>query len=338
MRHGVLCAILTLWSGLAQAFEIEAFEEFGPAQAREHLAVISTVDIDLFAPVVEQFLQTRPDLRVAYTVASSTMVAEAVQSGAPFDVVISSAMDLQTKLVNDGYAQTHLSALAAQLPEWGVWRDQLFAFTQESATILLSKSYFDTQTAPKTRQELIRLMRENPNDFKGKLITYDLRRSGLGYLFATQDARSSESYWRLTEVMGQANARLVCCSSDMIEAVATGEALIAYNVLHSYAAAHERRADVIIMRPRDFETVMLRTAFIAASAQNRDQAGAFIDMLLQRALSDTPILGVSFAQDDPALISDVPLNRIRLGPGLLAFLDDFQRGKFLRAWEAAILQ
>lgn len=338
MRLFVLSTLLTLWSVVAQAFEIEAYEEFGSQAAPQKLTVISTLDIDLFTPVIEAFLQTRPDLSVAYTVASSAMVAEAVQSGAPFDVVISSAMDLQTKLVNDGYAQTHLSSVVAQLPDWAMWHDQLFAFTQEAATILLSKAYFEDGPVPQTRQELIRVMRENAEDFEGKLITYDLRRSGLGYLFATQDARSSESYWRLTEVMGQAKARLVCCSSDMIEAVATGEALIAYNVLHSYAAAHERREDVIIMRPRDFETVMLRTAFIAKTAQNPDAAGAFVDMLVARALSDRPILGVSFAQEDVITADAVPANRIRLGPGLLAFLDDFQRSKFLRAWEAAILQ
>ena len=79
---------------------------------------------------------------------------------------------------------------------------------------------------PRTRQELIRKLRENPARFKGKIGTYDLRQSGLGYLFATQDARGTETYWRLTEVMGQLETNLYCCSSDMIDDVVSEKLIL----------------------------------------------------------------------------------------------------------------
>ena len=68
--------------------------------------------------------------------------------------------------------------------------------------------------------------------------TYDLRKSGLGYLFATQDARATETYWRLIEVMGQLETNLYCCSSDMIDDVISRTFFFAYNLLGSYAGYH----------------------------------------------------------------------------------------------------
>lgn len=342
MRHFTISACVTLVflcsSVVGQAFEIEEFQSFGAADGTQEIAVLSTVDADLFAPVIEEFIAAHQNYRVAYTVASSAHVMDAVQEGHAFDVVISSAMDLQMKLANDGYALAHRSAATQSLPRWAMWRDHIFAFTQEPAAIVLSRDYFDPRAMPHSRQALISVMRARPNDFAGKVMTYDLRQSGLGYLFATQDAHSSEAYWRLTEVMGQAQARLSCCSSEMIDAVANGEALVAYNVLGSYAAAREDQDAFFILRPRDFETVMLRTALIPKTAQNPVGGGAFIDLLLERALSDRPIFGPSF-QDNPASGSqEVPINRIRLGPGLLAYLDHFKRDKFLASWEASILQ
>lgn len=342
MRHFAFSACLILGVALSAlrgaAFEIEAFERFGPADASARIAVISTVDIDLFAPVITEFMTQHPNLGIEYTVASSSQVKRAIEQGAAFDVAISSAMDLQMKLVNDGYAQSYQSVATGALPSWATWRDHLFAFTQEPAAIVLSRSYFEARAVPRSRQELIAVMRAHPDDFAGRVITYDLRQSGLGYLFATQDARSSEAYWRLTEVMGQAKAKLSCCSSDMIDAVAQGSALVAYNVLGSYAAARRDAEAFVILRPTDFETVMLRTAFIPSAAQNLKDAGKFIDTLIQRAMSERPIFGQSFQTTAQDGTQDVPINRIRLGPSLLVYLDQYKRNKFLTSWEASILQ
>ena len=44
------------------------------------------------------------------------------------------------------------------------------------------------------------------------------------------------------------------------------------------------------------------------------------------------------AIDDAALNDNVALRPIRLGPGLLVFLDRLKRRAFLRNWEASITQ
>jgi len=344
MRYHVFSLVLILgWPFVAMGFEIEESRVFGSGGG-EVLKVISTADADVFAPIIEAFLEQRPDLKVEYVVVSSTQLMQAVhEESAAFDVAVSSAMDLQTKIANDGLARSYVSNATAQLPDWAKWRDQVFAFTQEPATIVLSRAAFEGLEMPRTRQQLITVLRDNPERFEGRVGTYDLRVSGLGYLFATQDARASETYWRLAEVMGNLGVRLYCCSSRMIDDVAGGEIAVAYNVLGSYALARGDIQDRIeIIQPRDFTTVMLRTALIPANSARADLGGQFIDHLVRARWidaeqGDLPFPRIALGALEPQS-KDAAFRPIRLGPGLLVYLDRLKRARFLREWEAAILQ
>ncbi|MCT8161897.1 ABC transporter substrate-binding protein [Pseudoruegeria sp. SHC-113] len=336
-----VAGVLALWPGLLGAFEIEEQRRFpAPGAQVAELSVISTADTDLFAPLILSFQTQNPGVAVDYAAASSGEINKAITGGAAFDIAISSAMDLQTKLANDGFARAHRSAATERVPEGANWRDTLFAFTQEPATIVVNPAHFEGLEIPRTRQALITLLRENQERFRGRIGTYDVRQSGLGYLFATQDSRASEGFWRLAEVMGGLKARLYCCSSDMIEDVASGRIAIAYNVLGSYAAARADLADRIeIIEPEDFTTVMLRSVLIPSTAEAPEEAGAFVDHLLRAAWGGGG-QGAAAGYPFPAIdLSEQTARRpIRMGPGLLVYLDSLKRARFLAEWEDAVLQ
>ena len=83
---------------------------------------------------------------------------------------------------------------------------------------------------------------------------------------------------------------------------------------------------------------MLRTALIPSTATNRSNAEQFIDFLITEAWQ-TPNAQSSISSLNPVLDTDEnALRRIRLGPGLLIFLDGFKKRRFLAAWERSILQ
>jgi iron(III) transport system substrate-binding protein len=334
-----LIAMLQAWS--ATAFEIEDVTLFPVGNPSLTLKIISTADTELFTPLVLAFQQKNPTIAIEYTTLSSAQLMQAISvEGAQYDVAISSAMDLQTKLANDGFTQPHRSVAVDLLPDWGRWRDHVFSFTQEPAAIVISPSAFEGLEIPRSRQELIALLRNNPDRFQGRVGTYDVRTSGLGYLFATQDSRTSETFWRLAEVMGSLNTRLYCCSSAMIEDVSSGKIAVAYNVLGSYAAARKDLAGSIrIIAPQDFTTLMLRSAVIPANAAHPDVAGQFIDHLILSAWTDAGADYYPFPKINADLASATSsLRPIRLGPGLLVYLDDLKRRRFLKEWEDAVLQ
>ena len=326
-----------IFSSLSNAFEIEERAYFGSETAKSKLKIISTADIKYFSPMINSFLERNPNHGIDYTVASSTDVMNTMYgSQTSYDLIISSAMDLQVKLANDGFATTYKPNINITMPSWSIWNNMIFGFTQEPAAIVISKKAFNIEDFPKTRQELISKLRENPARFKGKMGTYDLRQSGLGYLFATQDARATETYWRLTEVMGQLETNLYCCSSDMIDDVVSGNIDIAYNVLGSYANNHPLRKKYNVVYPADMTTVMSRSMILPVSSGNERSAKLFIDHVLQT------VYGANAKNElynsDLNSFEETTLNRIGLGPGLMVFLDQFKKQKFLKEWERAILQ
>ncbi|CUH78661.1 hypothetical protein TRM7557_01985 [Tritonibacter multivorans] len=334
MRFLLFSLVLTAFAQISAAFEIEDQTRFGVEGGAERLRIISTADIAFFEPMVDPFLTAHPDTEIEYVVVSSAELMRALQDeNETFDLAISSAMDLQTKLANDGMALRHSSSATLSVPAWAVWNDMLFAFTQEPAAIVISNAGFADLPVPKDRHDLIDLLRNHPDRFRGRVGTYDVRASGLGYLFATQDTRASETYWRLTEVMGALDARLYCCSSDMIDAVASGELLIAYNVLGSYAMNRVGQDAFSIVLPTDFTTVMLRTVLIPKAAASPDLAREFVDHLLVQAHA-APTDGVAAELEQ----IETSLNRIRIGPGLMVFLDQLKKRAFLSEWTNAILQ
>jgi iron(III) transport system substrate-binding protein len=297
--------------------------------------MLSSTDTSFFAPVIEAFLQQNPDLRIVYMVHGTAEIDRRFRASPDaFDVVISSAMDLQLKLVNDGYAED-LSAI--EHPQWAQWRQSLFAFTTEPAAIVVNAAAFEDLPLPQTRQDLIEVLRRNPDTFDGKVGTYDVRESGLGYLFGTQDARATESYWRLMEVMGSLGVRLYCCSGAMIDDLQDGTILVAYNVLSSYAQAVSAKSDTIsIVLPSDFPTTMMRTAFVSRSSVSNSLGEAFVSHLILFQ-SRTDQSAYTLPRLDGGLEKSAQ-SSIILGPALMTYLDTLKRQTFIREWESAINQ
>ncbi len=344
MRFAYLAAsIIFILSGLgpAKAFEIEASRTYSAPDGRTSLRIISTADANVFEPIILEFQRQHPTINIEYVIASSTELMRAIyEEGADFDLAISSAMDLQTKLANDGFAQSYASSATEVLPEWAKWRNQIFAFTQEPAVLVVSTRAFAGMDLPKSREELISLLRDNPQKFEGRVGTYDVRVSGAGYLFATQDSRNSDSYWRLTEVMGRLNSRLYQGSGDMIRDVASGDLALAYNVVGSYAMS--RLADfpnIKIVQFEDYTNVMLRTVLIPRNARNIVQSGFMIDFLATLKLRPNLTKLTSLPPIDASQLQATSAARpIRLGPGLLVFLDRLKKQNFLKNWESSMEQ
>lgn len=335
MRYLIALA-LVLWGAVAAAQEWEDRKLFQSGAGRDTLRILSSTDTAYLSPLITGFVKDHGDAQVEYLVAGTADIYRLVQeTPAQYDLIISSAMDLQIKLVNDGFAKP---LEGVDYPDWAHWRHSLFGFTAEPAAVVVNAAAFDRMDLPATRQDLIALLRQKPDQFRGRVATYDIRRSGLGYLFAAQDARTSETYWRLTEVMGGLGTKLYCCSGEMIDDVASGEVLVAYNVLGSYAAAraaNDPRIRVIL--PTDFATTMMRTMYVAKDAEHQTMARSFLEYTLSAmsgpAYSRDGPLPQLFSQSDRSKRQMIPLE-----PSLMIYLDRLKRDAFVREWESAVIQ
>ena len=334
MRHLIALGLIVLChAGWAQGWEDR--QVFNAAEATTTLRIISSTDTHLFAPLIEAFVSRHPEIAIEYLVTGTADIDRRFRSTPDaFDIAISSAMDLQFKLTNDGYA---LELEGVSHPAWAEWRQSLFAFTSEPAAIVINRAAFDGRPIPKSRQELIEELRARPEVFRGRIGTYDVRKSGLGYLFATQDARTSETFWRLMEVMGGLDAQLYCCSGDMIDDLTDGSIAVAYNVLGSYAEARaESQSTLEIVLPSDFPTTMMRTAFVSRETDEPATARQFIQFLV--TYQSGPTDAARTLPPLPDRESGTERATIALEPALMTFLDTLKRAKFLSEWESALIQ
>jgi len=326
----------------------EAVARFGPPGGVLGLLVRGTTDITAFEPVLQAFASAAPAAAITYEQWGSNdlyrLTEAACRDGdAVADLVISSAVDQQVKLVNDGCAQPHRSEATSRLPPEANWRDEVFGVTKEPAVIVYNRELVSSDEVPYSRFDLIDLLRPSGTRFAGRVATYDIEASGLGYLFAFADSQQATTFGSLLEAFGRSGAVATCCSAEIIDAVAEGEWLIAYNVLGSYAlarAARDRRIGVVA--PQDYTLVLSRAALIPKGARQPELAGSFIDFMLggegRRALAASRLV-VSFGEPEGSEI-DLPeaaetgLRPIPLSPTLLVGLDRHKRNQFLARWRA----
>ncbi|WP_289151254.1 extracellular solute-binding protein [uncultured Salipiger sp.] len=323
-----------------------------PASARE-LGIHAATDPGAMQPLVDAFEAQSPGWTVTYREYQTVDLYREVLDADPetrADVIISSAMDLQVELVNRGLARTLRLPSAILPPDWARWRSQLFGFTWEPAAIIYDKREFDEKDLPTSHRDLASFIRENEAKLRGEIGGYDLRRSGIGYLFATQDTIQSVQAQRLTEVLTRANAQSFCCTSDMLDAIAAGKLSMALNVIGSYAMKRDPgpgQENIGVHFLEDYNLVMSRTAWVPKTAPEPEMAERFVAFLLSAEGQSiinlkTPLIPLLLPREQPLGLEDVrPAGNasflpIRLGPGLLTFLDQIKSDEFLRSWASSM--
>lgn len=324
---------------------------FGDASSERTLYIHSTLDMSSFQPILERFVALNQGVRMGYVDINSLelyqrTVSEKQQPSA--SLVLSSAMDLQLKLVNDGFTQVYQSEETERLPDHAKWRDEVFAFSYEPVVFLMNKRAFKNVAMPKDRQELLSYIRQNNDSVSGKLGTYDIRESGVGYLLASQDARQADATWgRILEAFGSHGVRTYCCSRDIIDDVARGKLILGYNLMGSYAAQRAKRdTELEMVIPRDYTLMLMRTALIPKNAPNAADAGLFIDFLLseqgQKLMASEELLYPIRSFQNSELNFNVPLEPTRtvrsvdLDQQLLVGRDFSKQRRFIRSWELAL--
>ena len=318
--------------------------EAGPAKA--DLFVKATTNSPEAADLVAGFSKLNPDISVHYSKILSTDLFASVTRPADAkdttDLVWSSAMDLQIKLANDGFASEYRSTEADNIPAWAQWKDVAYGVTTEPIVIVYNKRLLRDGMVPKDHADLLRVLTEHASVFQGKIATYDPELSGTGLLFITQDVRITPQTWKLVSALGRAGVKLYTSSNPMIDRVITGEFALAYNVLGAYALERAKdNPDLGIVFPSDYTLLMSRIALIPRAAQNPAGARRFMDYLLSRA-GQAQMAAHSLNSVRSDIQPSVPgyaaksLRPIALNIDLLTYLDQAKRARFLTQWRRTL--
>ena len=126
----------------------------------------------------------------------------------------------------------------------------------------------------------------------------------------------------------------------MLDEIETGQSVLAYNLIGSYAEQHAKtRKNIEIVYPKDYTLILLRSALIPRHAKNKKGARQFINYLLGKdGQSHMTQFTSLLSPKSQGILDQGNFKPIRLDTGLLVYLDKLKRKRFLREWNEALVQ
>jgi iron(III) transport system substrate-binding protein len=349
-----LAATLSLVAGVAlaqvpQGYPADYQKLIDGAKKEGKLVVYGATDSKATQPLIRDFNALYPGISVEYNDMNSTevynrFISERAAGGNTADVMWSSAMDLQMKLASEGSALQYKSVEAGALPAWAVWENKAYGTTFEPAAIVYNKRLLAANEVPQTHDDFARLIQQPK--FRDKVTTYDIEKSGVGFMFMTHDAQTYAKFADLQKAFGVAKVRVQSSTGTMMERISSGENLIGYNVLGSYALVRAKTDPSIgVVLPKDYTQIVSRVVFINKAAKNVNAAKLWLDYMLSKRgqtiiANDSKlyairadVTGETTSADLIKAIGQANVKPIPVSPALLQYLAPAKRMAFLKGWK-----
>jgi len=257
-------------------------------------------------------------------------------------------MDLQVKLVDDGQAMTYASPEAGKLPAWATYKSQAYGTTYEPAVFIYNKRLVAADEVPQDHAAFAKLITTKADKFKGKVTTYDIEKSGVGFMFVVQDAKYFPGMKDLEKGFGASSYKVYSSTGNMLEKVSSGEHLLGYNVLGSYALVRAKKDPALgVVLPKDYTLVLSRVMFIGKNAKNPNAAKLWTDYILSQRgqkLIGGDVELFSIRNDVDAEYTAASLTKqlgsnikpIPVSAEIVGYLDAKKRLEFLADWKATL--
>jgi iron(III) transport system substrate-binding protein len=316
------------------------------------VTIYTSTDQAQAQPFLDAFAKKFPGIKVEYNDlgtngAYNRVISEAAAGQVGADVVWSSAMDYQVSLVKDGHTEPYKSPEAANVPDWGKYKDTLYATSVEPIGIIYNTKALPENRVPKTRAELIKFLQDNKTELKGKVATFDPEKSGSGFLHHTNDAYQTKDFWNLAKAFGGVGGRTYSSSGSMKETVVSGENVLAFNIIGSYALQWVKESPNLgVAFGKDYTPAFSRVALVTKKAPHPNAAKVMVDFMLskegQTALAAGGIPSVRTDVEQGFNLKSLNervggnLKPIALDEHLLEYLNPQKRVQFFREWKASL--
>ncbi|KAB7897477.1 extracellular solute-binding protein [Rouxiella sp. S1S-2] len=321
------------------------------AKKEGKVVVYSTTDTKAAGPLIQGFEATYPGVKVEYNDMNSTelynrYISEQAAGGTSGDVVWSSSMDTALKLATD-YAQEYASPEQSQLPKWAVWKEKAYGTTYEPVVFIYNKRLIPAADVPDSHAALAKLIASQTDKFKRKVTTYDIEKSGLGFMLSVQDFKADPEYFKRLADIAKGGLTVQSSTGTMMERVSSGENLIGFNILGSYAEARAKTDPTLgISYPKDYTLVLSRVSFITKDTTNANAAKLWLDYVLSEKGQSI----LANQADIPSIRNDIEgkndiegltkilgnaLKPIPVDESLLEYLQQKKRLDYIKQWREA---
>jgi len=343
----------TAFAQVPAGYPADYAQTVAAANKEGKVVIYSALDTKAAKPLIEDFNKVYPNIKVEYNDMNSTelynrFIAEVASGQGGADVMWSSAMDLQVKLVDEGKALSYKSPEGAKIPSWANYKDQAWGTTYEPAVFIYNKRLVTGDEIPQDHAGFAKVINSKVDKFKGKVTTYDIEKSGVGFMFVVQDSKYFPGMKDLEKAFGATSYRVYSSTGNMLEKVSSGEHLLGYNVLGSYALVRAKKdPNLGVVLPKDYTLVLSRVLFIGKGAKNPNAAKVWTDYVLSargQKLIGSDVELFSIRNDVDAEYTAASLNKqlgnnvkpIPVTSEIVSYLDPKKRLEFLNSWKTTL--
>lgn len=255
-------------------------------------------------------------------------------------------MDTGLKLATE-YAAEYTSPETSKIPKWAVWQQKAYGTTYEPVVFIYNKRLIPQGDVPDSHAALAKLLASQTDKFSKKVTTYDIEKSGLGFMLSVQDSKADPHYFKTLAEVAKGGLAVQSSTGTMMERVSSGENLIGFNILGSYAEARAKGDPSLgIAYPKDYTLVLSRVSFISKEAPNMHAARLWLDYVLSEKGQSI----LANQADIPSLRNDIEgkndiegmtkmlgnaLKPIPVDETLLEYLQPKKRLEYIRQWREA---
>ncbi len=321
------------------------------AKKEGRVAIYTSTDEAQGQPLVEAFKQAY-GIAVDYNGLGTTevynrVISEGAANQVGADVSWTSSMDLQMVLADKGLLDTYASPEAAQLPQSSIFKNMVYGTSVEPVAMIYNKNLLKAEWVPKTRADLVKLLQQQGKDLKGKVASFDPEKSGIGFLLAQTDLQNTTSFWDLAKAFGAAEGKVYGSSGAMREKVVSGEQILAFNVIGSYALQWAKESPVVgVSFASDYTAAFQRVASVTKNAPHPAAGRLFLDFLLSEkgqailAGKGVPSLRMGYKgpldSEEIGKLTGGNMKVIPVNEKLVGNMAPRMRAEFFQAWKKAM--
>lgn len=311
------------WAEVPAGYPADYQKTIDAAVKEGKVVVYSTTDTKAAGPLIKGFEAQYPGVKVEYNDMNSTelynrYISEQAAGGGSGDVVWSSSMDTALKLATE-YAEQYASPEVKQLPDWAVWQQKAYGTTYEPVVFIYNKRLIPQNEVPDSHTALAKLIA----------------------------SQADANYFADLANIAKGGLTVQSSTGTMMERVSSGENLIGYNILGSYAEARAKNDPSLgIAYPKDYVLVLSRVSFISQESEHPNAAKLWLDYVLSEkgqqilaSQADIPsirrdIAGKNDIDGMTALLGKA-LKPIPVNETLLDYLQPQKRLQFIKQWRSA---
>lgn len=217
---GALVAVLPL-----QAAEPGAIER---SKSEIGLLVYGNIAADNFGPAAAGFRKKYPWIKLETldtgpAVAFERYYAESSTGRRSADLLVVGAPTAWVRFAQKGEARPYVAAEDETLPKWSKPFPGVYTFSTDPLLLVYNKLLLPPERRPKSIAQLIQLAEKYPQDFAGRLTTYDASRHPFAYaIHWAYTNRFGAEGWKRLAALGPLT-RPEGGGAAMVEKVTTGE-------------------------------------------------------------------------------------------------------------------